>query len=131
MEVAYLLSTSLIKISILSFYRRLTKGAISKTFLYLVWVFIAIVIVYFFVFAFAFIFTCSPTEGYWHLFDIRWRFTHRLKCRDEGKEVVAATIISTVQDFLICALPILLVWNLQLPRRQKAGLIGIFGLGLV
>ncbi|KAF2651697.1 hypothetical protein K491DRAFT_84074 [Lophiostoma macrostomum CBS 122681] len=130
-EVLYLVSTSLIKISILCFYRRITNGSISRTFVYLVWAFIIFVVVYMFVFIFVIVFSCSPVEGYWHLFDIAWRLQHEVKCHNEGAEIVSVVVVSTLQDFFICALPIFLVWNLQIPRRQKAALIGIFGMGLV
>lgn len=126
-----MVSTSLIKVSILCFYRRIANGSISRAFLYAVWGFIASVIVYCIVFVFTFIFTCAPVEGYWRMFDIGWRLTHEMKCHDEGITIVAAVIISTVSDFLICMLPIFLVWNLQIPKRQKAALIGIFGMGIV
>lgn len=130
-EVTYMVSTSLIKISILCFYRRITNGSISKTFVYLVWIFIVFVVVYCVVFTFVIIFSCSPVEGYWHLFDIMWRLQNEVKCHNEGAEIVSVVVVSTLQDLFICALPIFLVWNLHIPRRQKAALIGIFGLGLV
>lgn len=89
------------------------------------------VICYGITFTFVIIFSCTPVEGYWHLFDITWRLQNELKCHNEGAEIVAVVIISTLQDLVICALPIFLVWNLQIPRRQKAALIGLFGVGLV
>ncbi|KAF2120322.1 hypothetical protein BDV96DRAFT_567058 [Lophiotrema nucula] len=130
-EVLYIVATSLIKVSILCFYRRITHGSISKTFIYWVWASILFVIAYCITFVFVIIFSCTPVSGYWHLFDLKWRLTHELKCHNEGAEIVAVVVISTALDFLICALPVVLVWNLQIPRRQKAALIGIFGLGLV
>ncbi|KAF1996320.1 hypothetical protein P154DRAFT_498638 [Amniculicola lignicola CBS 123094] len=130
-EILYLTSTSLIKISILCFYRRITSGSISKVFVYWVWGSIVFVIVYCITFIFTIVFSCVPVEGYWHMFDLAWRLKHELKCHNEGAEIVSVVVISTLQDFVICALPIVLVWNLQIPRRQKAALIGIFGLGLL
>jgi hypothetical protein len=130
-EVLYLLTTSLIKISILCFYKRITNGAISKTFVYWIWGSIAFVIAYFFAFSVSIIFSCSPVEGYWRYFDISWRLTHELKCHDEGAQIVAVVVVSTLQDFFLCALPMVLIWNLQISRRQKAALCGIFGLGLL
>ena len=126
-----MVSTSLIKISILCFYRRITNGSISKTYVYIVWIFIAFVIAYGISFTLAIVFTCSPVPGFWHLFDITWRMKNEMTCHDEGVVIVAVVVISTVQDFVICALPIVLVWNLQISRRQKAALIGIFGMGLM
>ena len=109
----------------------MTNGSISKTFLYWIWGSIVFVIAYFFVFTFTIIFSCSPIEGYWHYFDINWRLTHELKCHNEGAQIVAVVVVSTIQDFILCALPVLLIWNLQIPRRQKAALCGIFGVGLL
>lgn len=130
-ELTYMASTSLIKISILCFYRRLANGAISPTFLYWVQGVIAFVILYFFGFFIAIIFTCTPIEGYWRRYDLMWRLQNEMTCRNEGALIVVVVVVSTLQDLVICALPIFLVWNLQIPRRQKAALIAIFAMGLL
>jgi len=130
-EILYLASTSLIKISILCFYRRMANGSISKTFVYCVWGAIISVVSYALVLSFVVMFTCTPVEGYWMLFDLQWRVTNEVTCRNEGALIVSIVIISTLQDLVICALPIFLVWNLHISKRQKAGLMGIFGLGLL
>ncbi|KAH7357490.1 hypothetical protein BKA66DRAFT_500989, partial [Pyrenochaeta sp. MPI-SDFR-AT-0127] len=130
-EILFLESTTLIKISILCFYRRLTNGSISKVFLYWVWASIASVVCYSVIFSFIIIFSYTPVKGYWHLFDTSWRLQNELKSLNEGAVIVAVAVIGTLQDLFICALPMILVWNLQVPTRQKAALIGIFGVGLV
>ncbi|KAJ4364776.1 hypothetical protein N0V95_000724 [Ascochyta clinopodiicola] len=38
---------------------------------------------------------------------------------------------TTVQDFIICLLPVFLIWNLRITKTQKFALCGIFALGLV
>ena len=91
----------------------------------------AFVVAYFFAFFFALIFTCHPVAGHWRYFDIAWRFKHKLTCNDEGAILVGVVIVGTLQDFLIWTLPILLIWNLQMPRRQKFALAGLFGIGLM
>lgn len=126
-----MIATCLIKISILCFYRRMTSGSITKTFRYCVWGSIAFVVLYGIAFLFAIVFTCLPVEGYWHLFDLAWRMQNEVKCHDEGAVTVSVAVISTFQDLFICALPLLLVWNLQISKRQKFALMGIFGLGLL
>ena len=130
-EVNYMVATSLIKISILCFYRRITSGSISKTFILWVWASIVFVVLYCIGFTLAIVFTCSPIQGYWRFFDIAWRMKNELKCQNEGAIIVAVVVVSTVQDFIICALPVFLVWSLQISKRQKMALIGIFGLGLL
>jgi hypothetical protein len=124
-------STTLIKISILCFYRRLTNGSISKAFLYCVWATIAFVVSSATLFTFLIVFSYSPIEGYWHLYDVSWRHRNELKSLNEAAIIVSVTVIGTVQDLLICALPMMLVWNLQIETRQKAALIAIFGVGLM
>lgn len=130
-EMLFLESTTLIKISILCFYRRITNGSISKTFVHWVWASIVSVICYSIIFTFIIIFSYSPVEAYWHLFDPRWRLHNELKSLNEGAIIVSVAVIGTLQDLFICALPIFLVWNLQMPIRQKAALIGIFGMGIL
>jgi hypothetical protein len=92
---------------------------------------IAFCAIYGVVFTFAILFTCTPIEGFWHYFDISWRIQNELVCRDEGALIVACAAISSVQDFIICLLPVLLIWNLQISKRQKLALCGIFGMGLI
>ncbi|XP_014556395.1 hypothetical protein COCVIDRAFT_99992 [Bipolaris victoriae FI3] len=116
-ELTYLLSTTLIKISILLFYRRLT-GSSTTRFIYLVWVCIAACILYFFTFIILIFFTCSVAVG-------------RKDCAEEGPFIVSVTAVSTVQDLVICLLPAILIYKLQMPKRQKLAVCGIFGLGLV
>lgn len=76
-------------------------------------------------------FTCTPVEGFWHYFDLTWRLQNKLECRNEGALIVACAAISSIQDLIICLLPVILIWNLQISKRQKFGLCGIFGMGLI
>jgi len=129
-ELNYLISTTLIKISILCFYRRLS-GSLKTVFVYGVWAAIASCVIYGLIYTFLLIFTCNPVIGNFRLFDIAWRLKNELTCLNEGAIIVSCAIISTIQDLVICLLPIFLVWNLKMPKRQKAALCGIFALGLV
>jgi hypothetical protein len=51
---------------------------------------------------------------------------YHYSCFNEGADVVANGIVSTVQDLIVAFLPTLLCWNLQMPFRQKVALYGIF-----
>ncbi|KAF1844244.1 uncharacterized protein K460DRAFT_317563 [Cucurbitaria berberidis CBS 394.84] len=128
-ELNYMISTTLIKISILCFYRRIT-GGLTNTFVYWVWGSIIFCVIYGIMFTFLIAFICSPITGFFHLYDVPWRLTHELTCYNEGAVIVACAAISTVQDLVICMLPIFLIWNLRIQRRQKVALCGIFGMGL-
>ncbi len=129
-ELNYLVSTTFIKISILMFYRRIT-GSLTHTFVYMVWGSIVLCVIYGLVYILLIVFMCTPVAGYFYMFDLVWRSSHEMYCRNEGAIVVSCAIMSTVQDLVICMLPVLLIWNLQIAQRQKIALCGIFGLGLV
>ena len=115
-EFCYMSGSTLIKISILFLYRRLT-GSLTNKFVYAVWVCMAFCITTFLAFLLAIFFTCSPADP-------------NNNCDDEGAILVAATAVSTVQDLIVCFLPLFLIHNLQMPQRQKLALAGIFGLGV-
>lgn len=129
-EINYLICTTLIKISILCFYRRIT-ASLTITFVYWVWGTIVFCVLYGITFILLIAFTCTPAVGFFYVFDIAWRLQNELKCHDEGVIIVAVAAISTVQDFIIALLPVFLIWKLQIPKTQKLALCGIFGLGLM
>lgn len=129
-ELNYMISTTLIKISILCFYRRI-NGGLQNGFVYWVWGSIVFCIIYGVLFTLLIAFTCSPVVGYFHVVDTMWRLHNELSCRDEGAIIVSCAAISTVQDLIICMLPIFLIWNLRIQKRQKIALCGIFMIGLV
>ncbi|KAL6707500.1 hypothetical protein ACN47E_004070 [Coniothyrium glycines] len=129
-ELNYMVSTTLIKVSILCFYRRIT-GSLTNNFVYWVLGTMVFCIIYGILFSFLILFTCSPVVGYFRLFDSAWRYKNEVHCMNEGVIIVVCAALSSVQDFLICMLPIFLIWNLQISHRQKAALCGIFGMGLV
>ena len=109
----------------------MASGSISRIFLYCVWGTMVTAILYCITFTFVFLFSCRPVEGYWRFFDFSFRLKNDVKCFNEGATVVSAVVVSTIQDFFICTLPILLVWNLQIGHKQRAGLMAIFGIGLL
>lgn len=131
-EMLYFGGIVFIKISILFFYRRLASRQISQAFVWWVRVAIASVIVYALVFGLVIVFTYSPAGAYWNILDPVWLANNDFKWKlDEGAIIVSLSVISTLQDFVICALPAVLVRNLQIHARQKIGLMAIFGLGLL
>ena len=130
-ELCQMVATTFIKISILLFCRRLSSGSFIKAYDYAVFATLFFVVGYFISCTIAIIFLCNPVEGFWQRFNMQWRQTHTATCQNEGALTVAGITLSTVQDFIICALPVFLVWNLQVPRRQRIALIALFGLGLM
>ncbi|KAH3907378.1 hypothetical protein HBI56_157520 [Parastagonospora nodorum] len=130
MEVIYIGTTTLTKLSILMFYRRITSSVLSRPLLICIWASIVFVALYGPATILALIFTCDPVEAYWYRFTTSWLRTHEYKCVDEVIYLVAVISISTAQDFLACMLPMFVVYKLRLPLRQKIGLACVFLLGL-
>jgi hypothetical protein len=132
-EACYIGSTGLTKISILLFYRRMSAGTVSKGFRFIVHASIASVIAYMIAFLLAGSLGCRPLEAFWLQANMQWAMTHipgeTYTCIDEGALLLAASGISIVQDFLVCGLPMMLFWKLQLPKKQKIALAAIFGVG--
>jgi hypothetical protein len=109
----------------------MAAGSITKTFIYCTWGSIAFVVAYGVTFVLILLLTCRPISAFWHLVDPIWALSHKFACTDEAAEVLVASAISIFQDIIAFALPVMLVWNLQLPKRQKVAVVGIFGVGLL
>ncbi|KAH7085478.1 hypothetical protein BKA63DRAFT_18643 [Paraphoma chrysanthemicola] len=123
----FTLSSGLIKMSILFFYRRLSARSVSSAFRWTLRITIAIIGVHTVIFVFITIFMCSPVSAFWdsqNLDMLSKGYTY--KCANEGAEIVANGIISTVQDFVAASLPALLCWKLQMRLRQKIALYSVF-----
>jgi len=135
MESFYIASTSLTKISILLFYRRLADGTISRTFRFAVLTSIAFVAAYMVIFIVTPLVGCRPINAFWDSVTIAWLETHvdgvDWVCFNEGANDLAASVVSMIQDFLACGMPLALFWKLQMPRRQKIVLTAIFGVGFL
>ncbi|OAL04900.1 hypothetical protein IQ06DRAFT_323837 [Phaeosphaeriaceae sp. SRC1lsM3a] len=129
MEVIYLGTSTFTKLSILTFYRRLSASVLSRPLLIAIWTSIVFVAAFGPACIFALIFTCSPVEAYWFRFTTSWLRTHKYHCTDEVAYLVAVITISTIQDFIACLLPLFVVCKLRLPTRQKLGLAVVFLLG--
>ena len=83
------------------------------------------VILYYVIALFIAIFECTPVVFYWDKTLVSGRCINQIQSyRWNG---VANLLI----DFMILCLPMPMVWRLNLEIRQKAGLSGIFLLGLL
>lgn len=130
METIFCVGSGLIKISILLFYRRLSTRAISSAFRWATWISIGLIASYTIAFSLVPIFLCNPISAFWEQVDLVNIFgEYKYKCLNEGADVFAAGVLSTVQDLLTAVLPTFLYWNLQMPFRQKLALFGIFAMG--
>lgn len=69
------------------------------------------------------IFECIPVDGAWSITD------SHAKCYTFVHFLYASTAINVATDLVLCVVPIPLFWRLQLPRRQKVMISGLFFLG--
>jgi hypothetical protein len=127
----FTLATGLVKMSVLLFYRRLSSRSVSPAFRWIMRIMMVVVGGYTIAFILVLVFTCMPIEAYWKQVEFANILNpkgYERKCINEGADVVANGIISTVQDFIVAFLPTLLCWKLQMPLRQKVALYGIFAI---
>lgn len=127
-QITFSVSSSITKISLLWFCRRLL-GAGKGNFRVYNWAFIISMI---FValscitFTLLSIFQCTPIKAYWEI-----EPTYHYKCLDDPNVVFSASVINIFTDFLATTIPMPLIWSLKLPARQRLAVISIFGLGIV
>ncbi|GME65302.1 putative integral membrane protein [Neofusicoccum parvum] len=124
-------STCLTKISILFFYRRLARGPYTSKFVRVVQANIIFVAAYLLVFSVVLFLTCYPFQAYWLQFDIVWVQQNTYRCLNEAATTVVANAISILQDFIACGLPSVLLWKLQMRKKQKVLLACLLGLGIL
>jgi len=128
----FTLASGLVKMSVLLFYRRLSSRSVSPAFRWIMRIMMVVVGGYTIAFILVLILTCKPIEAYWlqvKLSNVLNKQGYPHECINEGADIVANGIVSTVQDFIVAFLPSLLCWNLQMPIRQKFALYGIFAIG--
>ncbi|KAF2020851.1 hypothetical protein BU24DRAFT_9760 [Aaosphaeria arxii CBS 175.79] len=117
--IVYYLSLGLTKISILLQYRRVFP---TRGFQILCWCIFSVVICYTVWTVFGSIFACVPVRAFW---------THEKpsKCINQFAMWFTNAGINIVTDFAIIILPMPLIRKLNIARRQKQALIGVFAVG--
>lgn len=80
----------------------------------------------FFLIIFAII-MCEPVSYFW----TRVIRPEDGRCKDHRPYLYANTIISIVTDMVVVVLPMRQILELQMSRKKKGTVLGLFGLGLV
>ncbi|KAK6441824.1 hypothetical protein LTR95_001933 [Oleoguttula sp. CCFEE 5521] len=123
-QFLFVIGTCCVRVSILFFYRRLTKGTFKRRWHYALWLAIGFTITYSIAIIFLLIFGCSPTEAYWMGFNFGYK--ESWTCKDMRWTNWLAGILALISDAYSICLPALMLWPLELPKRQKLGLMAIF-----
>ncbi|EKG09926.1 hypothetical protein MPH_12998 [Macrophomina phaseolina MS6] len=110
------------KVSILVFYIRLSS---HKYFRIITYGTMAIIIIYGVIGSLQFLFACRPIAKFWDP-----TITYG-SCSDNNKFWISNAAVNSVTDIIMVILPILMLWNVRIPKRQKIGLILIFMTGIL
>jgi len=107
----------------------LLRLSVRPTHKKILWVTFFITEIYSAFFFFLFVFQCIPSQYFW----TRYTGGHGT-CLDTSV-VVAATYgysaITCAGDLVFSILPVLLVWSLQMGRKEKAAVVAILAMGAV
>lgn len=74
---------------------------------------------------FSVVFKCKPIDMAWAIDPVEL-LEH---CNNSNAYLIGTSVVNVILDFWILALPISIVWALQMSRKSKASLSGIFLLG--
>jgi hypothetical protein len=95
---------------------------VERTFRRLAWALIAVIVVGALTFLLGTALTCMPVDKFWYV-------EKPGGCINKQAFWYSFSSFNLVTDFACLALPIPVLWKLQLPRRQKISLLFVFGLG--
>jgi ABC-type Na+ efflux pump permease subunit len=116
--IVYYLSLGLTKAAILLQYQRIFT---ARKFTIASWSIMAVVVVYTIWTVFGSIFACVPARAFWT--------REPAKCIDQFAMWFTNAAINILTDFAIILLPMPVIRSLNLARRQKQALLGIFAIG--
>ncbi|KAK5111159.1 hypothetical protein LTR62_005359 [Meristemomyces frigidus] len=128
-ELFFTVSSCATKISVLLFYRRLTKGTISKRWKGATIGAIVFTAAYGLALILALVFNCRPTNAYWKVYSDHYHEDYT--CSDTKAINPLAGALSVFSDFYAVFLPMLMLRHFDIPHRQKVALNLVFSLGLL
>ncbi|KAH8724209.1 hypothetical protein GQ44DRAFT_802375 [Phaeosphaeriaceae sp. PMI808] len=118
--LSYSVSIMLVKISILAFYLRISPDRNLKIVIYTT---VAITIAYSIPMATIGFYACSPMEKYWDITITTG------SCINQYAVYLFSASMNIATDAIILVLPIVMLWNVYIPRRQKFGVVFILMAG--
>lgn len=121
LEAIYPACTAATKISILLLYRRVFT-TLNPYFRYCLYIISTVLIAWAISGFFTTMFQCTPIHNVWEPSESR-------KCIDLVPALVGLAVINTVVNASVLILPMPIVWYLNMPRRRKVAVCGIFLIG--
>lgn len=130
-EVTNHIGSSLLKISILLFYKRLTASGHSMRFFYAVRFAILFVTLWALAILVVLLSACTPLDAFWKSASVADPYTQKYTCLDESVYWPLNVSMSVLTDFITVLIPVWMVKGLDVSRRQKSMLYMVFGLGIL
>ncbi|KAH7130603.1 hypothetical protein B0J11DRAFT_256598 [Dendryphion nanum] len=118
-DILFPIACSVTKISLCLTYLRLFPSKTDKIFCYVLSVFVTLYTV---ACIFLMLFQCTPIRAYWDP-------AVKQHCINIRATLVSVAALNSLSDFLVYLWPAKPLWSLQLPLKQRLGLITIFGVG--
>jgi hypothetical protein len=131
-EVTFFWSTCFTKISVLMFYRRLVRNTYSNRFKIAIWCGIGFLVLYTIVYQALAMLTCRPLDAFWMQYS--GTYHKKFSCwpnETQVKIVISAGCLSVLTDLYSVVLPASLLMKIRISKRQKSGLIFVFGIGFL
>ena len=127
--MGFFVALGFIKLSIVCFNMRLT-GISSKRWMYAHWTFFGILIIYILCAILLVTFACSPaTAGFNTIAE--GKLDKPPKCLSQSAQGNPLSVWHVVLDFCLLAVPVLVLWRVQLPWVTKIRLFFLFSLGAI
>lgn len=120
-QLCWAFSLMFVKFSLLFFYKRIFS---IKSFRVSAYVVMGIVSCWAVSVVLETFFLCRP-------FNYNWEPMVKHTCGNRVASYIASGGLNLITDLMVLSLPIPMVWALQIPRRNKIILLGVFGVGLL
>jgi hypothetical protein len=121
-QIEYAFVMLLTKVGILMMYRRVFVTSRWNPLDWVIKVMMAIITCFYIATTLAKIFSCTPRAKIWDS-------TIPGTCLNTAEVLIANGIFNVITDTIMLVIPIKSVWNLQISRRKKIGVIVIFSVG--
>ncbi|KAI5270514.1 hypothetical protein E4T47_06114 [Aureobasidium subglaciale] len=125
-KVFFTLAGSFARASLICFYFRLIKDTGYSLFKYILWAAFVYNLAIGIAFLILAIFLCSPVESYWV-----FPMMDNAKCLDEGPVTLVAGVLNCISDLTVTLLPIPIIMGLNMPFKQRLGVVSLLSMGLV
>ena len=125
-QILFMTSTTATKTSVLLFYRRMVKDTYSRRWLYAIWAALACTGAFFVAIIFTYCFICQPLSAYWESYSLG--YDEEYQCINGNILTPVSGVLSIISDLYAVILPCVMLrhYDLDVPRRQKIGLVRVF-----